>query len=63
MIVEYLRKYKTASRSEINRLIIDKLSDSLSGNQKRVKVGNLLTALRKEGILENEGYSGWRLLK
>lgn len=48
MIIKYIKKFKSASRSDIDALIIDKLSDVLNEKQKKSKVGNLLTKMRKQ---------------
>jgi ATP-dependent DNA helicase RecG len=55
MIIEFIRQFGSASRQEADQLLFDKLSDLLSPEQKRSKVGNLLSALRMEGIIENIG--------
>ncbi len=63
MIIEYIRKFGHASRHDIEVLIIDKLSDALNENQKRSKIGNLLTKLRKEGKLYCGPRKSWMLCK
>lgn len=66
MIVEYLKQYGEASRSEIDALLLDKLSDTLDTDQKRNKVRNLLQTLFREGTIRNAGsrrYSKWELIK
>ena len=66
MIVEYLKQYGEASRSEIDALLLDKLSDALDTDQKRNKVRNLLQTLFREGTIRNVGsrrYSKWELIK
>lgn len=63
LIVDYLQKFEKADRSEINGLLIDKLSDALSLEQKQRKVGNLLTKMRRKGRILNAGSRGkpvWR---
>jgi ATP-dependent DNA helicase RecG len=55
MIVQFIKEFGSASRQEADQLLFDKLSDLLSPKQKRGKVGNLLSALRMEGIIENIG--------
>jgi ATP-dependent DNA helicase RecG len=61
MIVEYLKKFGKAKRNEIDKLIIPKLSDVLTDKQKKSKVGNLLTALKKEKMIKLVGYGTWKL--
>ncbi|MDG9671486.1 hypothetical protein ONV78_27375 [Hahella sp. CR1] len=60
MIIEYLEKFGTAKRIDINRLLLDKLPDVLDATQKDNKVKNLLQALKQEGLIEPEGKS-WRM--
>lgn len=55
LIIEYLKQYSKANRKEINKLLWDKLPDSLSDDQKKHKVHNLLTALKNKNIIEKDG--------
>ena len=64
MIIDYLRKFGSASRKDIDELLWDKLSDMLDEKQKEYKIGNLLGSLRKNGRIYNAGSrtsSEWRL--
>ena len=58
LIVQYLNQYTQATRSKIRELLIDKLPDSLDDKQKERKIGNLLTSLRKQGIIAVVGREG-----
>lgn len=55
MILKYLDQYKLATRHDIDTLIMDKLPEVLSPVQKRNKIGNLLGAMRRLGLIENQG--------
>jgi ATP-dependent DNA helicase RecG len=55
MIIEYLNTYKTATRKDFNRLLMQKLPDILSQKQKNTKIGNLLLSLRLENVIHNTG--------
>jgi ATP-dependent DNA helicase RecG len=55
MIVEYIRKYQCASRQEVDALLLDKLSDILSVDQKRSKIHNLLHTLVRRKVIRNKG--------
>jgi ATP-dependent DNA helicase RecG len=55
LITEYIRKYKQASRQELDELLLPKLSDVLTLKQKRDKIRNLLQALRREGHIQRQG--------
>ena len=55
LLTDYLKKFEAASRTEINDLLLDKLSDALSDSQKYIKISNLLTKMRRLGLVENRG--------
>ena len=55
LTIEYLKQYSKANRKEINKLLWDKLPDSLSDDQKKHKVHKLLTALKNKNIIEKDG--------
>jgi len=55
LITDYLGKFDKASRQEIDKLLLTKISDALDDKQKRRKVGNLLTNLRRAGRICNTG--------
>jgi ATP-dependent DNA helicase RecG len=55
MITKYLQQYPNASRQDIDTLLLDKLSDVLSENQKRIKMKNLLAAMSRDGLIRNPG--------
>ena len=55
LIVDYLRKFGKADRSEIDGLLTDKLSDALSSGQKQRKISNLLTKMRRQRRIFNTG--------
>lgn len=62
LIIEYLERFGTAKRLDINKLLLDKLPDVLNASQKDNKVKNLLQALKNEGMIEAKGKS-WRMSK
>lgn len=64
LVTDYLAKFGSASRQEIDTLLWDKLSDALDEPKKKAKVGNILTKLRRAGQIRNAGSRGapeWRL--
>lgn len=64
MLVQYLREFGTASRKDVDDLLWDKLSDALGEAQKANKIGNLLSGLRRKGIIVNAGSKpapAWKL--
>lgn len=55
LIMDYLEKFKTADRADIDRLLDGKYSDVLDDKQRENKTRNILQALRREGRIVNEG--------
>jgi ATP-dependent DNA helicase RecG len=55
LIMDYLTEFDQASRSEIEDLLLVKLSDALDLEQKKNKVSNLLTNMRRNGKIVNIG--------
>lgn len=52
LIVEYLKQYGKAKKKDIRELLWDKLPDALSDVQKENKIRNMLTMLKKQGIID-----------
>ena len=68
LIINYIEKFGSAKREDIEALLLDSLPQVLTDTQKRKKITNLLTALsQKEGVIENistsRRYSSWVLKK
>lgn len=61
LIIEYLRTYGVGSKTDLIELLVGKLSDTLSLEQKIKKVTNLLSSLKSEGVIKSLGYSKWGL--
>lgn len=59
MILAYLKKFGEAKREDIDKLLLDKLSDALDEKQKVKLVGNLLQEMRREGTIERTGTKRW----
>ena len=58
LVMEYITIYKKADRMEIDKLLLDKLSDVLNEKQKRNKIRNLLHSMsKKEGLIRNNSKS------
>ncbi len=56
LVIEYLKEYQKASRDDIDKLLIDKLSNVLEIEQKRKKINNILyTMSKKDKTIENIG--------
>lgn len=55
LLQDYLRKFGQASRKEVNQLLLPKLSDALTAQQKDRKIGNLLSNLRRAERIRNRG--------
>lgn len=67
LIILLLRQKGSASRQEINDLLLTKMSDALNKEQKLTKIHNLLYEMaKKDKIIKNEGTkknSKWTLVK
>lgn len=50
LILQHIQKFGSASAAELRTLLLDKLPDSLTAQQKGVKIKNLLAALRSSGL-------------
>lgn len=64
LLTDYLDKFDQATRSEINSLLMSKLSDALDEKQKYIKISTLLTKLRRSKTIVNTGTDtapSWRL--
>ena len=55
MVVKYLLAYHEAKRWEIEKLLLDKVSDALNEEQKRQFIKDLLQEMRKEGTITTAG--------
>ena len=55
LVLEYLGKYKQASRGDLDDLLIPKLPEVLDAVQKGNKIKNLLQSLRRQGQIHPEG--------
>lgn len=56
LVLDYLKKYKSASRKDIDDLLLDKLSNILDEQQKLNKIKNLIYELsKKSGSIRNIG--------
>ena len=53
LLVDSLKDHGELTRQDIDLLLWPVLSDQLNDTQKKAKIGNLLTKLRKKGILSN----------
>ena len=63
MIISYLKSFGGATKSQLNTLLQSKLSDVLTEEQKSRKVGNLLSALKKKGIIKLTVGKKWIMVK
>ncbi len=63
MIISYLRSFGGATRAELNTLLESKLSDVLTDEQKIRKIGNLLSALKKDGAIKLGEKKKWILVE
>jgi ATP-dependent DNA helicase RecG len=55
LVTDYLDRFGTASRRDIERLLWDKLSDVLTDPQRATKISNLLSKMKRSGVIRNDG--------
>ena len=55
MIIDYLNRYHSATREDINKLLIPKMHEALNHCERLIKIGNLLSSLRVSGVIVNRG--------
>lgn len=62
IILDYLKQFGKAKRTELEDILLDKLPDVLDIQQKRDKVKNNLQTLKKQGIIAPDGKT-WKMSK
>ena len=55
LVIEYLQQFGQGARRDIDGFLWNKLPDVLTDSQKQSKVHNLLTRLRRQGVIESIG--------
>ncbi len=56
MIIELIKEFGSASKKDIDDLILDKLSDVLDDKKKKTKVKNMIYGMSKrKKLIKNEG--------
>lgn len=55
LVLDYIKKYGKATRSDLDELLLPKLSNVLTAIQKANKIRNLLQNMRKSGLLHPVG--------
>lgn len=58
LIYQYLEVYSIATREDIRKLLEDKLSDTLTAEQKNNRVKNLLQLMKNKGVIEIKEFKG-----
>ena len=62
LIVQYIEKFGSASRVEIDELLTSKLSDPLSEQQKKNKITNLLSYIGIRNVIKVNEKKQWMLV-
>jgi ATP-dependent DNA helicase RecG len=55
IMLDYLKEFKKAKKSDFIKVLLDKLPDALNEERKKNKIKNYLQELRKDGKIKNEG--------
>lgn len=62
IIIDYIKKFKTAKKGDLEEILLEKLGDSMTDIQKKNKIKNILQSLRRDGVIEPHGKE-WILCK
>ncbi|MCI7588044.1 MAG: putative DNA binding domain-containing protein [Spirochaetia bacterium] len=62
IIIDYIKKFKTAKKADLEEILLEKLGDSMTDIQKKNKIKNILQKLRRDGVIEPHGKE-WILCK
>ena len=63
LIIDYITNFGKATRQELTALLENKLPETLSKQQKFDKVTNLLSSLKKKGIIKVIDRKYWVMAK
>lgn len=55
LIEKAIKEHRSLSRKDIDELLWNKLPDWMEDNQKKIKINNLISELRKKGLIYNNG--------
>lgn len=64
LLIDYIEKFDGLTRKEINAYLLDEIRGELKEEQKIAKISNLLTYLRRKGVVYNAGTDtapSWKL--
>ena len=62
MILQYLKKFKEGKRVDFEKMLLDKLPETLDINQKKNRIKNILQIMKKEELIANNGKI-WKMSK
>ena len=63
LIIDYISTFHKASRKELNELLNNKLSETLTERQKFDKITNLLSSLKRKKKIVVDKNRNWVLVK
>lgn len=55
MILDYIKRFGSAKKAQLEDFLLPKLSDNLNEQQKKDKIKNILQALRRKGLISSVG--------
>ncbi|MEI9806829.1 MAG: hypothetical protein WDO16_02500 [Bacteroidota bacterium] len=55
IIIQAINQHGSVNRRDIDELLLNKLSESLSEQQKKHKINNIISEMRKANIIKNTG--------
>ena len=61
MIIDYLDQFDTGTRADFDHMLMDKISDNLTDDQKKNKIRNILQSLKSSRKIDLiKGTKNWK---
>lgn len=55
IILDYIKKFGSAKKSKLEEILLPKLSENLTEQQKKTKIKNILQILKRTGKIKPDG--------
>ena len=59
MVMAFLKEFREATRTDLDSLLLSKLSDTLDASQKKRRVQNILQEMKNDGLIAPDGATRW----
>ena len=54
LIIEYLERFGSAKKSDLRELLLNKLPETMTEDQKEKKISNLTDAMKRKGVIRSD---------